>query len=838
MAFDEKGLKRFSGEDADDSGKQLRKFRSWAEAKLVTMKDISEKQKGPWIFTLLDGKALEAVEHLSLEDMMKETGAETIWGLLTARFPEKESEDQMGQALGEVFGVCARDAETMQQWSARVQEVFQKCVLKAKVEFPSQAKGWIALNCAGLSEEQKAIVKAKTQGKLDIEVVTAALRSCFPQFKANANKARRPVSTYLAEAEDAPPDDEVDDFQDVEAFLADHGLNVQGEDGETEEFQEEEATEALAISWKERRKEISKLQQRRGFRSQGSQAADQAKRSFRVEIEELKRRTRCRRCHRFGHWARECKAQLGNTSSSSTRAHVTSSDANLVQEEFAFVGTAEALEVEAKDTAEQLATGLVSSPGYGVVDSGCGRTLIGRHTLEAMTRLLTRKTDKVPEMYKAQSLFRFGNGATEESNLAVKIPVGIAGKMGLIDAAVIEGQAPLLLGRPTLERLNVILNFRDKSMRFLDSAEDVPMHTNPAGQLLINVLEFPSPGAMVQPSKCIQGCVGNERVSSPRSFSGMGIESQGCVLGSSVGCSSDKRVCVQGMSGTALDDRASQQDSTAVANTSTPNPRVHSSPTKVPSPVEPPPTPSSSSRPPRSRKKITLKQKECRRLLAQVKHHNCQRQSQTAVAELFCPPRFAEQARSQGATGLSFDIKQGCNLLDPNTQHEVSDILDKACPDLLVACPPCVHWGGWDHLNRLYRSPTERARLARIARLQVKYCVKEIHEQLKRGGHFLFEHPLGSAVWKLPELQALKRKYGLHRVDMCAFGLKCPDSNLPIQKATGLISSHPDIAQVTRRCPGCPQHKVIGGQCSQGPLSAYAGKYTPQFVEACWKPVC
>ena len=108
---DERGLKRFSGDDADDAGKQLRKFRNWAEAKMVTMKDLAEKQKGPWIYTLLDGRALEAVEHLTLTDLVKEDGAATLWSLLTARFPEKESEDQMGEALGEVFALCAKDGE-------------------------------------------------------------------------------------------------------------------------------------------------------------------------------------------------------------------------------------------------------------------------------------------------------------------------------------------------------------------------------------------------------------------------------------------------------------------------------------------------------------------------------------------------------------------------------------------------------------------------------------------------------------------------------------------------------------------------------------------------------
>ena len=57
--------KRFSGASLD--GKELRKWRLWCEAKMASQKDMELKQRGPWVFTLLDGLALEAVEHLTIE---------------------------------------------------------------------------------------------------------------------------------------------------------------------------------------------------------------------------------------------------------------------------------------------------------------------------------------------------------------------------------------------------------------------------------------------------------------------------------------------------------------------------------------------------------------------------------------------------------------------------------------------------------------------------------------------------------------------------------------------------------------------------------------------------
>jgi len=59
------------------------------------LKDIKPPQKGPWLFTLLDGAAYEAVEHFSLDDIAIEDGDRKVWDALHSRFPEKEPLDQM-----------------------------------------------------------------------------------------------------------------------------------------------------------------------------------------------------------------------------------------------------------------------------------------------------------------------------------------------------------------------------------------------------------------------------------------------------------------------------------------------------------------------------------------------------------------------------------------------------------------------------------------------------------------------------------------------------------------------------------------------------------------------
>ena len=720
MASDEKSLKRFSGED-DDAGKQLRKWKMWCNAKMATMKDLQAKQRGPWVYTLLDGKALEACEHLKLEDLMKENGDEDLWKLLSSRFPEKEPLDLMGESLGEVFGLVAMEGESAKQWTARVKEVCDRCARRASVDFPTAARGWLVLNCAGLSDEQKAIIKAKTQGKLEYDEVAAAFRSCFPMYKAPGSKVRRVIGAMPAEAE-VDESSQLDSFDDVEAFLADHDAATQGESADAQELSEGEAAEALAVTWKERRQEISRVSKARKFG---------ATRSLRTDINELKARTRCRKCNKLGHWARECQEGKSHNSGSKSSSHEDSSTgAGSVQ----FVGAAEAF-------VGHVASGLLSSPGQGIVDSGCGRTLIGAETLERMSEMLRNNGHPGPEVYACESLFRFGNGAVEKATKSSRIPVGIAGKSGIIDAAIISGKAPLLLGRPTLEKLKVQIDFKNAKITMLDLPPK-ELQTNAAGQIVIDMLEF-------------------------------GEAPQSQVPASS----------------TSPQDR----------------------------PVK---------------KKITLKPKGCRCLLAQIKQCESKSKSKITVAELFSPPRFSAYLGEHGKSGRAYDLKTGYDLLDKTVQKKVDQELEELRPDLLIVSPPCTHEGGWDHLNKCFRSPLQIALIVRENRIRRQFCTDQIRKQLQRGGDFLLEHPWGSAFWDDDGLESLRRKYGIFRVDMCAYNLKCPDSNLPIRKATGLMCSRL-IAPYMKQCPGCTEHQVVAGQLSNGMRrSTFVAKYTPQFVQS------
>ena len=426
---------------------------------MASAKDMAATHRGPFVLCLLDGLALEAVEHLTLDKLKEENRDKYIWQALEERFPDRLSHDWLAECLKEVFQLAAKDGETIAAWTSRVQEAFSKCRRKVSVDFPSQARGWICLTSSGLSADQHAIVTAKANGELKFEVVAAAMSSCFPEFRAS--RKSRPATALLVQQPEIdesetevgiPPPDEGPDavsFDEVEAFLAEHG--VQEPNTVNEVFDEDEIAEVLAATWRERRSEISKLQKSRRF----GQAAT-VKKQFSREITDLQKKSRCRACGQIGHWARNCP-QRSSSSASGSRTDTDKVHGAAVVEE--------AL--------------LVSSPGYGVIDSGCSRTLIGQDTLNQFLRLYHEQNRQVPTTKAQQNVFRFGNGQEELSERIVSMPVTIHGRAGRIDCCIIKGGAPLLLSRNTMKSLKAVLDFEAETIS-IDGSGPQPSQKNSA----------------------------------------------------------------------------------------------------------------------------------------------------------------------------------------------------------------------------------------------------------------------------------------------------------------------------------------------------------------------
>ena len=119
----------------------------------------------------------------------------------------------------------------------------------------------------------------------------------------------------------------------------------------------------------------------------------------------------------------------------------------------------------------------MSSPGFAVLDSGCGKTSIGDRTLKQFQKLWQDDSRYSPKFKSETNVFKFGNGQRETTTSTVIMPVGLAGRFGTVQAAVVQGDAPLLLSRDRLQLFH--------------GAIDLTLKSNAAGQYIIDVLDFP-----------------------------------------------------------------------------------------------------------------------------------------------------------------------------------------------------------------------------------------------------------------------------------------------------------------------------------------------------------
>eukprot|EP00435_Cladocopium_sp_Y103_P026818 s1587_g6.t1 len=882
------------GQRSAQDSKEYERWKVWCQNKLLTLDKLPEASRGAFVYTLLSGRALEAVEHLEPSACQKTGGDKVLWDLLDARFPKKEKVDELGEILADVFSLQAKEGETMKIWSARAQEVFDKCDRKMGVKFPDQARGWLTLNRAGLTNEQRAVVIARAGGDLGREAISAALRSCYPELTVK-KRAVAMVDEVLP-VDDADEVDLTADFPDVREFLEDHQTDPVADE---EEFAEPDVAEVLAASWREKRQELGRLQKARQFGK-----AKEIRRSFRVEVEELKARTTCHRCGKKGHWAKECSlpkgAGKGSKSSSSTTP--SSGAAMVVHEEPAvpendivsenaiipdFVASVFTCPSmldrlrERRDTAVDLQpiseVALVSCPGFGVLDSGCGRTIIGARTLNEFTKLWQQRNIQVPKFEPETHQFKYGNGEMETSHHVVAMPVTLAGRQGVIRASVVKGDAPLLISRSALKKLGASLDFGQDCLRVF--GRDLPLQVNQAGQYVVDLLQSePKPeqpsfaevmtvepaGSTLSPSvssdltesadpvapSCDVATDDDLPLTCQDRPSHVWTQEHSGV--SQVPCLSQdgpqwkrvfRRTVKDVISGRKLFDeffdQGVLQKHTLHAVPSVSNHvlvHFHYFGDEVSEPCRRTSAFAKSWKP-------NCRQARCLQSQAQACHEVCAasiagKRGKVRLMEVFSPPRFAPVVESLGFEARSYDLKTGFDLSKSVDRKRVEDDLVNNSPDLLVLSPPCTHEGGWFHLNGSKLDRLEYLQLCARSRSYIRWCCKLFRMQVALGGRAVFEHPTGARTWTYEEMQTLCKRYTTVKLHMCRYNLQLPESNQFIRKSTRLLVNDEEMSSLGLLCPGKsdPSHRchdVIKGSAPGVPsVSKFAAAYTPQFVQA------
>jgi hypothetical protein len=128
-------------------------------------------------------------------------------------------------------------------------------------------------------------------------------------------------------------------------------------------------------------------------------------------------------------------------------------------------------------------------PGFGIVDSGCAKGVVGADTLAAHESVAASRSMKVRWLKEWKPMrFRYGNSTCDESIGLVEIMGIIQGKTLYLRLHVVPGAVPLLISKPILKELGGILNFQEDTLELTKIGAKVQLLTGPSGHYQLDLL--------------------------------------------------------------------------------------------------------------------------------------------------------------------------------------------------------------------------------------------------------------------------------------------------------------------------------------------------------------
>ena len=373
----------------------------------------------------------------------------------------------------------------------------------------------------------------------------------------------------------------------------------------------------------------------------------------------------------------------------------------------------EETESESEEPAETLAV-LVHGTGFGVLDTGCGRGLVGEETLQRHETELRRHGLEITELEDVPHTFRYGNGSADKSIKRVQLPVFIKGRRMSMRVHVVPGGVPLLISKRFLKALGPQIDLQNNTIVFKQAHVTTELHEKKDGSYQLNLIDLCAPPSSssheVDVLEAMEegGSDGEKDVFTgdftinPEYNTGEVDQIENDQEAESLeetpsdgvdrnGCSSNETEDNDGENANTLDDAGSNETSDGIMESESDWKEDDAVSLMVFKSEE--------------RKKVQNNLVEVLRT---------KEDEAPTVIEVFCPGRFAEMTESCGLRSQgSFDLSDGWDWTIKEHRDRVEMTIDMGDPDLVIMSP---HVGRCHECRPALRWRSRRTRSSSVGR--------------------------------------------------------------------------------------------------------------------------